>query len=334
VSLQDRETSTAVQSTVAGTRAKGLLRVLMLMLALYGFLLSVNLMGKAFGLILGKEQARQFLQRAADDPFMALMAGILCTAIVQSSSFVTSVVVGLVASGALGPGALGIERAVPIIMGANIGTSVTNMLVSLGHISRKDEFRRACGGAIVHDLFNLMTVAVLFPLERATRFLSWSAQRLGDLLFGHQTVDLPNPLAWIVKPVSKALATFATDTVGLSNTAAGGILAGVAMVALFVALYALVKLLRALMLERVEGLFQQVLFRNAPTALVVGLLTTVLVQSSSVTTSIMVPCDRMRPTQGRFGGAPEHAARVLREADERPSHGRIAECALEAIPRG
>ena len=55
--------------------------------------------------------------------------------------------------------------AIPIVMGANIGTSVTNTIVSLGQITDKDDFRRAFAGATVHDIFNWLSVFVLLPLE-------------------------------------------------------------------------------------------------------------------------------------------------------------------------
>jgi hypothetical protein len=59
-----------------------------------------------------------------------------------------------------------------MIIGANIGTTVTNTLASLGSIRRAEEFRRAFEAATVHDFFNLLAVAVLFPLQLATGFLS------------------------------------------------------------------------------------------------------------------------------------------------------------------
>lgn len=55
--------------------------------------------------------------------------------------------------------------AIPIVMGANIGTSVTNTIVALGQIKDKNDFRRAFAGATVHDMFNWMSVIVLLPLE-------------------------------------------------------------------------------------------------------------------------------------------------------------------------
>lgn len=56
-------------------------------------------------------------------------------------------------------------------MGANIGTSVTNTIVAMGQMGDGDELERAFGGATVHDMFNFLSVAVLFPLELITGML-------------------------------------------------------------------------------------------------------------------------------------------------------------------
>ena len=56
-------------------------------------------------------------------------------------------------------------------MGANIGTSVTNTIVSLMQSADRNEFRRAFAAATVHDMFNWLTVLVLLPLEVTTRYL-------------------------------------------------------------------------------------------------------------------------------------------------------------------
>ena len=52
-----------------------------------------------------------------------------------------------------------------MIMGANIGTSVTNTIVALGQSLDKNEFRKAFAGATVHDMFNWLTVIILLPIE-------------------------------------------------------------------------------------------------------------------------------------------------------------------------
>jgi len=61
-----------------------------------------------------------------------------------------------------------VKPAIPIIMGTNVGTSVTNTLVALAQSSDRDEFRRAFAAATVHDMFNWLTVAVLLPVELLT----------------------------------------------------------------------------------------------------------------------------------------------------------------------
>ncbi len=63
---------------------------------------------------------------------------------------------------------LEVRPAIPIVMGANIGTSVTNTIVSMAQSGDRREFRRAFAGATVHDMFNWLTVLVLLPIEWAT----------------------------------------------------------------------------------------------------------------------------------------------------------------------
>lgn len=61
-----------------------------------------------------------------------------------------------------------VKPAIPIVMGANIGTSVTNTFVSMAQSADRREFRRAFAGATVHDMFNWLTVLTILPLEWAT----------------------------------------------------------------------------------------------------------------------------------------------------------------------
>ena len=116
---------------------------------LYLFLVSIGLMGTAFKGF-GKGFAENLI-RTTSNPFVGLFVGILATSLVQSSSTTTSIVVGMV-----GSGVITVSSGVYIVMGANIGTTVTNTLVSLGHFTRRDEFRRAVGAATVHDFFNFI----------------------------------------------------------------------------------------------------------------------------------------------------------------------------------
>ncbi len=125
----------------------------------------------------GKECRRNYLL-ATSNPFTGLFIGLLITAMLQSSSTTTSLVVALVASGSIT-----LQSAVPIIMGANIGTTITSTIVSLGFISKKKEFRRAVAAGTYHDFFNILTAAILFPLEYYYGFLSSISVWIADLFF-------------------------------------------------------------------------------------------------------------------------------------------------------
>ncbi|HSM14134.1 MAG TPA: Na/Pi symporter [Thermoanaerobaculia bacterium] len=254
--------------------ATRLLRPLAVLGLLYLFFLGLDLMGLSFKLF-GKGFAERLLA-GTSDPIVGLFVGILATSLVQSSSTTTSMTVALVAAGGIS-----LEGAIPIIMGANIGTSVTNTLVSLGHVTRREEFRRAFAGATLHDFFNLLTVAILFPLELATGYLARTASAAEALLEGSGGIKLFDPLKTVVRPVAHAI----SDLLGSS----GGLTLAAGVVCLFLALKLLVDVLRFLLSTRAERILDYKVLRSPLAAMGAGLLITVMVQSSSITTSVMVP---------------------------------------------
>jgi len=221
---------------------------------------------------------------SVSNPIAGLFVGLLGTVLVQSSSASTSVIVGLVASGALG-----FDQAVPMIMGANLGTTVTNTLVSLGHVRQSNEFRRALAAATVHDFFNLMAVAVLLPVELITGRLSWLATQTADLLVGSGGSEWKSPVkAWVKHPVG-----WLKDGLGGLGLADNGL--GIAMVAVglcvvIAALIAITKNMKTLIAARLERSMNRVLARGGGVvAILVGVMVTIAVQSSSITTSILIP---------------------------------------------
>jgi len=250
------------------------LRLLALMALLFGFFLGLDMMGLSFKLF-GSGFAETLIERTSN-PFVGLFIGILATTLVQSSSTTTSIVVGLVAAGALT-----IDGAVPIVMGANIGTSVTNTLVSLAHVSRREEFARAFAGATVHDFFNWMAVLILLPLELATGFLAKTATFMAGALEDVGGTKLLNPVKMVIRPVAKALSDLMGDS--------GVLVLIVGVVLLIASLKFLVDLLRTLMRGRAERVLHRTLFRSAIAAVTAGTVITTMVQSSSITTSLMIP---------------------------------------------
>jgi sodium-dependent phosphate cotransporter len=102
----------------------------------------------------------------ADNPISALLIGVLATVLVQSSSTSTSIIISMV-----GADELSANIAIFMIMGANIGTSVTNTIVAMGHFNNPDDLRRGFAAATVHDCFNMLNVAVFLPLNWIYPFL-------------------------------------------------------------------------------------------------------------------------------------------------------------------
>ena len=251
-----------------------LLKIGLVVLLLYIFFVSIDLMGASFKFF-GKNFAEQLLSTTSN-PFVGLFIGILATSVVQSSSTTTSMTVGLVAGGALN-----VQGAIPIIIGSNLGTSVTNTLVAVGHIARPSEFRRAFAAATVHDFFNIIAIGILFPLQLTTNMLGIFSSFLAEVLEEMGGVQLVNPLKLIVKPCVNFIIQITKES--------GELILLLAVILLFISLRYLVATLRLLAIAKIETFFDKMLFKTAPRAILVGLLITVAVQSSSITTSLVVP---------------------------------------------
>lgn len=250
------------------------LRILAVIGLLYLFILSIKLLGGSFKLA-GKDFAESIFS-STSNPMVGLMIGLLATAIVQSSSFTTALIVGFVATGLVS-----FEGAIPMVMGANIGTTVTNLIVSLAHISRSAEFKRAFAGSVVHDFFNICAVIVLLPLQAYFNIIGKSAKFIERLFDGYGGMEFSSPLGAITKPVSKWIIHQTGDTAWIS--------AILAVILLFVALRYMVVILKSMVLSKVERFFHRYIFRTPILGLVLGIVLTSVVQSSSITTSLMVP---------------------------------------------
>jgi solute carrier family 34 (sodium-dependent phosphate cotransporter) len=226
------------------------------------------------------------LIRSVTNPLAGLFAGILATVLVQSSSVSTATIVGLV-----GAGTLDVSLAVPMIMGANIGTTVTNTLASLGHIRRGDEFRRAFSAATVHDFFNILAVAILFPLELLTGVFSRAATAIGEPLAsaGLVGVEARSPVRqavrWGVGVIERPL-----DALVRPAPLVGALLLVIGLAFIFAALRYITRNMRELVAGRIERSMNRLIGRGGGAiGIVVGLVVTIMVQSSSITTSILIP---------------------------------------------
>jgi len=264
-----RELSTAARSTLV-------------VALLYLFLTGVELLSGGF-----KTMGAGFVDglfEGVSNPLGGLFVGLLATVLVQSSSVSTSVIVGLVASGVVGA-----DEAVPMIMGANLGTTVTNTLASLGHMRRDMEFRRAFAAATVHDFFNILAVIVFLPLELATGYLSSTAGWITEQVIGSSGAEFNSPLKAAVKMPAGWVKDLLSG-VGAGGNWMGGLMILIGLVFIFLALAYITRNMRLLVADRVEAAINRTLGAGSGfVAILLGAIITVSVQSSSITTSVLVP---------------------------------------------
>ncbi|MDV7104431.1 Na/Pi symporter [Vibrio sp. TH_r3] len=251
-----------------------------LVFMLYLLLLAVSMVGGGFKLAVG-EQAKTLFEFASH-PVAGLMIGLVATALIQSSSTVTSIIVGLVAGG------LPVSTAIPMIMGANIGTTITNTLVSLGHMRCKHEFKRAFASATIHDFFNLLAVIIFLPLEMAFGLLEKISHWLVSpmLATGDMSIKGFNFVKPLTKPVISSLTDFLSN---FSNVVTGVILIALGISVIFFAITFMGKLMKKLMVGRAKNILQSAIGKGPLHGIFSGSIVTILVQSSSTTTSLMVP---------------------------------------------
>lgn len=276
-----QETCRTATLTVAD-KVAAVANILFILALIYLFLLAVEVLGTSFKLF-GSGFA-QGLIRATDNPLVGLCIGLIATVLVDSSSLTTSTIVALVASGTLP-----LRSAIPMVMGANIGTTVGSMWVVAGYTRRKVEFRRAVAVSSVHDFFNILTVCVLLPLELSVHYLERVGGYLGSKLNALGEFTFKSPLATVIDPPAGLLKHLFTGTLGLSNTVSAVFLIVCGLGLLFTALFLLVRSLKHAMITRVSILFDRVIGKGGIVGIFVGMFVTATVQSSSVMTSLLVP---------------------------------------------
>lgn len=264
-------------------RPKSFLKWIAVIALVYLLLVAVAIIGDGFEIATGG--AAEQLFSFATNPVIALMIGVVATAAIQSSSTVSSIIVGLVAGG------LPLTMAIPMVMGANIGTSLTSTIVSLGHVRDGEEFKRAFSAATVHDSFNLFAVILILPIELLFHPLEnislWLAGFLaGDVAMADVGVSSFNFVSFAIAPIVN-LIMWATSLIQ-------GIWQGVFLIILGIGLILFVvhsigKILKRLMTGRALEIMNTAVGRGPVSGIGAGTIITVLVQSSSTTTSLIVP---------------------------------------------
>lgn len=250
-------------------------KAVIVLLAILLFLLSLDIMGNSF-LSLRQTAAETILSVTAN-PFVGLFIGLLLTAIIQSSSTSTAMIVALV-----GSGALSLSSAVPIVMGANIGTTLTSTIVSLSFITRKREFRKAISAGSIHDIYNIILTIILFPLEYYYQFLSLMSSTLAAWLLD---ISSDSRVAGEVADTEHwSIGAYLTEVVDNS-----WVLVLLSFVLLFAAIKIMSQIIYSSLIGTSKDRMQDYIFNNPYKSFAWGSVLTAAVQSSSITTSLMVP---------------------------------------------
>jgi sodium-dependent phosphate cotransporter len=239
------------------------------------FLFALDLMISSLQHV-GKNIAETIIE-ATSNPFTALFIGLLVTAMIQSSSTTTSLVVALVASGSIT-----LQSAIPIIMGANVGTTITSTIVSLGFINKPKEFRRAVAAGTYHDFFNILTVVILFPLEYYYGFLSGISLWIANHLFTGPSMVSENIVSHFWTGFGPLIAL-------LIDSLPSPLLILVSFILLFSSILLFRKLIADWMAVRSPERFARFFFKNQLKSFGWGVLITAGIRSSTITTSLVVP---------------------------------------------
>jgi len=177
-------------------------KLISLLACLFFFICSLSFLSDSFRILGGRNIGALFSDsELLKNPIVGLMIGVLVTVLVQSSSTSTSIIVGLVSAGAP------VKTAIPMIMGANIGTSVTNIIVALTQASDREQFRKAFACANVHDMFNWLSAFILLITECLTGYLETLTGKLVENVGVANVTDMKSPdfLKALTKPVTKIL---------------------------------------------------------------------------------------------------------------------------------
>ena len=267
-------------------------------LSIFFFISSLEGVKHGFKLIFSEWQASILDMITGNSAAITGLAlGMLSTALVQSSSAVVAATMvsmsGMVASGL--PMDAAIKFGVPMVLGANIGTTVTNTIVAFG-IERgmtMKEFKDTIPGVIVDDVYEGLTIALFFLLELTTGFISKIVIRLGDFYvnvlnmetffsaFEDTIIDI-----LIEDPMIKPMKSFAVDYFG---TLGGGIFMFIFwFIVIIISMGGITKGLERLIEtgweDRVKAAFE-----SPAKSFITGFTITFIVGSSSIGSSLVIP---------------------------------------------
>lgn len=199
------------------------------------FLFGMNLMGNALERRAGGS-LKTILSRMTTNKFAGFITGCGTTAIIQSSSATTVMVVGFVNSGLMT-----LHQAVNVIMGANVGTTVTGWILSLGGISGSNIWVRLLKPASFTPILALIGIIIyMFGKKSKNKDSGTILLGFATLMFGMETMtaavsglaDIPSFRQFFImfeNPFLGLLAGAALTAIIQSSSASVGILQALAV---------------------------------------------------------------------------------------------------------
>ena len=248
----------------------------------YLLMVAVGVLSQGFRAVSGGADGAEAIFEFATNPLVSVLLGTLATALVQSSSAVTSVIVGLVGGG------LPIAIAIPMIIGSNMGTTITNTLAAIGNLHEDEAVNRSFAAATVHDFFNLFTILIFLPLELLLHPLEHLSRWMASWFYDSADVSVGkfDFIHWLTRPAINGI----SDGIRrLPAGIAGAVMIMVGIIIVLLAVYLLNQVLHSVMTGRAEQIFQATIGKNSALALLSGLVVTLIVQSSTLTTVLIVP---------------------------------------------
>ena len=197
------------------------------------FMYGMSLMGDGLKRVAG-DKLESFLYRVTNTPVKGMLLGTAVTSVIQSSSATTVMVVGFVNSGMIT-----LFQAIGIILGANIGTSVTGWILCLSYIEGT--------GGITKLLSSASIAAVAAIAGTLFRMLSKRSvqKHFGDILLGFAILMVGmQMMSAAVSPLRESKAF--TDTLTMFSNPFLGILLGIVMTAILQSASASIGILQAL----------------------------------------------------------------------------------------
>lgn len=157
------------------------------------FLFGMNNMSSSLQKVAG-DRMKKVLGFLTRNPLLGAVAGALVTAVLQSSSATTVMVIGFVSAGLMS-----LPQAISVIFGANIGTTITALLASIG------QSRNAKRTALAHSFFNISgSVVFAFLIPVFAKFVTWVSPKgpeveviARQIANAHTTFNVVCTLVWL-----------------------------------------------------------------------------------------------------------------------------------------